>query len=109
MFQLNNKAKSSVAGLQVTSGKMKVTGQHTFNFRVIRDGNVILDAYDGDVELKRFKDTVHEVLCGCSELCMRSDGFVFPCRLKMVWNVVWSWVNLMTCERATRSSVSEWK
>ena len=50
-----------VAGLQVTSGKLKVTGQHTFYFRVIRDGKVVLDAYDGEVELKRFKDVVHEV------------------------------------------------
>ena len=58
IFNLNNKSGTTVAGLLVQSGKLKSGASYIYS--VMRNGTVThADALA--VELRRFKDTVHEV------------------------------------------------
>jgi len=69
VFRLNDKKSTVVAGMSVVSGHMKNSGGHHV-FRVLRsskgssEATVLLDDFNGHSDLKRFKDTVHEVESG---------------------------------------------
>merc|ERR1719329_336066 len=59
----------------VEGGKIKTTGtDSTFTFRVIRNGEPVLLDYEGDADLKRFKDKVREVDSG-NECGLSLQGF----------------------------------
>jgi hypothetical protein len=71
-----SKTHQVVAGLQVMSGRLRTKASHNSNsgnpgdhnanaggfvFRVLRNGQPILQESRGDCELKRMKNTVNEV------------------------------------------------
>lgn len=58
IFNLNNKTGTTVAGLLVQSGKLKSGANYIYS--IMRNG-VIVHSDAVALELKRFKDTVHEV------------------------------------------------
>lgn len=66
IFELNDKKHTIVAGLTVTSGKLLNKGHRQYIYRIVRDGEVILEENKGEVDLKHYKDSVNEV---CDILC----------------------------------------
>ena len=68
VFKFTGGKSQTVAGLQVTSGKLRTKVGNAsdgnaggYVFRVLRRGEPILDESKGDCELKRIKTTVQEV------------------------------------------------
>ena len=79
VFKIKRAQVSVVAGLSVQSGSLRngsIEGDNTgfYFYRVIRNGEVVLDESKGEVDLKRFKDSVKEVESG-NECGLSLDGF----------------------------------
>ncbi len=65
VFEMDDKRKTVVAGLMVTSGKLRTSGAVTYVYRVKRGDQEVLSDFSGEVAIKHFKESVHEVNCLC--------------------------------------------
>ncbi len=68
VFEMDDKKKTVVAGLLVTSGKLRTSGATTYVYRLKRGEEEVLSDFSGEVGLKHFKESVHEV-CPMSLNC----------------------------------------
>ncbi len=60
---MKDRKNTVVAGLSVLNGKLKCGGnEDKYVFKVMRNGQVVLEENVGSADLKRFKDSVNEVM-----------------------------------------------
>ncbi len=70
VFKLKDRKNTVVAGLSVSSGKLKCGGNgDKYAFKIVRHGQVILEENIGEADLKRFKDSVNEVCENFINIC----------------------------------------
>lgn len=108
---MKDRKNTVVAGLQVNGGKLKSGGSsHKYAYKVVRNGQIILEENLGNADLKRFKDSVNEVSNSRKQLMLGNDSLSYDYlfyRLNQELSVVCHWRALLTSKKEMISSATK--